>query len=350
MTLNVAIIGCGAIARRVHAPVFKSLNTVNVSCVVDSDRSLAEALAKEQNIGKFYTTFDQALNDPEVDAVSLCTPSFTHSDMIIRAAKMGKHVLVEKPLALDVESAKEALKAVKDNNVKLCVVFNFRMVPAAQELRQKITTGQIGRIVSMIGVIHGSFPVSWTRSSWLYHYGGALDDAAPHLIDLMLWLNPSELESVSASGGDFTGNFGFISHVQVAMKFKDTSVATADISWLNDLFLSTVDIFGTSGRLSCDVRNNHYVETHGQVNSPIAEFNSVAKKSFGITKSMLTGEYFRGGLKYHKAIIEGFVKSAIDNTEPPITGEEALVRAVVSEAAKISLKTGKIINVAELLK
>lgn len=349
MSVNVAIIGCGAISRRVHIPVFKSLDNVNVSCIVDSDEQLARKVAQKQNIGTYYSSYEQALNDKNVDMVSLCTPSFTHASMIVQAAKMGKHILVEKPLALDLESGKVALKAVKDNNVKLCVVFNFRMFPASQQIRAKIQSGQIGRVVSMIGLIHSSFPVSWTRSSWLYHYGGALDDAAPHLIDLLLWLNPSELEAVSASGGDFTGNFGFISHVQVGMKFKDTSVATADISWLNDLFLSTVDIFGTSGRISCDVRNNHFVETHGQVSSPIEELNTTVKKTFNITKSMLTGEYFRGGLKYHTAIISKFTDSIRRNVEPPITGQEALLRTAVSDAAKISLKTGKAVYIDEIM-
>ena len=349
MSTNVAIIGCGAISRRVHIPAFKSLDNVNVSCVVDVDGELARKVAKEQNIGVYYSNYQQALNDKNIDLVSLCTPSFTHSEMIVQAAKMGKHILVEKPLALDLKSAKIALKAVKDNNVKLCVVFNFRMFPAAQQIKAKIRSGQIGRIVSMIGVNHGSFPVSWTRSSWLYHYGGALDDAAPHLIDLLLWLNPSELETVSALGGDFTGNFGFISHVQVAMKFKDTSVATADISWLNDLFVNTVDIFGTAGRICCDVRNNQYVENHGQVLSPFEELNSTARKTFGITKSMLSGEYFRGGLKYHKEIIQRFVESIRNNSNPPINGQEALIRIAVSEAAKISLKTGKKVYIDEIL-
>jgi predicted dehydrogenase len=349
MSLNVAIIGCGAIARRVHIPVFKSLDNVNVNCVVDADEESARRAAQEQNVGTYYTSFQQALDDKNVDLVSLCTPSFTHSDMIIQAARAGKHILVEKPLALDMKSGKAALEEVRKNNVKLCVVFNFRLFEAAKILHEKIHSGQIGRVVSMIGICHTPFPISWTRSSWLYHYGGALDDAAPHLIDLLLWLNPSQLERVSATGGDFTGNFDFISHIQVGLQFKDTSVATSDISWLNDLSLNTVDVHGTSGRLNCDIRNNHIMETHGQVTSPLDEFNSVAKKSFRITRSMLSGAYFRGGLKYHHEIISGFVNSIVNNTAPPISGEEALMRTAASEAAKMSLKTGRTVYVDELL-
>jgi predicted dehydrogenase len=201
----------------------------------------------------------------------------------------------------------------------------------------------------MIGVSHISFPVSWTRSTWLYHYGGALDDAGPHLIDLLLWLNPSELETVSAFGGDFTGDFGFISHIQVAMKFKDTSIALADISWLTDLFLSTVDVHGTAGRLYCDVRNNHYVETHGQVASPLNDFTSSARKSLSITRSMVSGEYFRGGLKYHKEIIWRFIQSIRKNADTPTNGQEALLRTAVSEAAKASLQTGKAVYINEIM-
>jgi predicted dehydrogenase len=316
---------------------------------VDSDEQLAKETAKEQRISNYYTSYEQALNDKNVDMVSLCTPSFTHSKMIIEAAKMGKHILVEKPLSLDVESGKEALQAVKENNVKLCVVFNFRLFPVAKEMHNRIQSGQLGRIVSMLGIIHTPFPVGWTRSSWLYHYGGALDDAAPHMIDLLLWLNPSELESVSAAGGDFTGDFNFISHVQVAMQFKDTSIITADISWLNDLSLSTVNVFGTSGRLTGDIRNNHLMETHGQLISPIEEWSDTTKKTFNVTTSMLRGAYFRGGLKYHTEIISKFIDSIQNNTAPPISGEEALLRTAVSDAAKTSLKTSRKIYVKDLL-
>ena len=343
--MKVCIVGCGAVARRAHIPIFQSLAGVQVASVVDTNGELVRKVSREYGIKKYYTDYKQALNDEEVELVSICTPSFTHAEMIIQASRMGKHILVEKPLAIDLEKGRAALKAVRDSGVKLCVVFNYRMVSAVQQVYKKIRLGKIGRIVSMVGISHTSFPSSWTRSRWLYHYGGALDDFGPHLIDLLLWLNPSKVEVVSALGGDFTNDFGFISHIQVNMKFQDASVAVADISWLTDLFLVNLDIHGTAGRLSCDVKNNYHNETHGQILSPFDEMASTTRKSLKMVKSVLSGRFFRGGLAYHPQIIREYIQSIKKGADPPISGENALLATAVSTAAKQSLKTGKAIFV-----
>jgi predicted dehydrogenase len=200
----------------------------------------------------------------------------------------------------------------------------------------------------MTGVAHTSFPILWTRSTWLYGHGGAIDDFGPHLIDLLLWLNPSDLESVSASGGDLTGDFGFVSHIQVAMKFADNSIAVALMSWVAEVLVFAIDIDGTAGRLSCDARNNHLAETHGQIVSPIDEFFSTGRKSANIIRSVLSGKYFRGNLSYHEEIIRDFLRSIEMEAPPPVSGEEALLPIVVSQAAKMSLDNGKTVYARDI--
>jgi len=347
--MKVCIIGCGAVARRMHIPVFQSLPDVQVVSVVDTNEELAKNVSKEFGVGKYYTDYKKALNSDDVDLVSICTPSFVHADMITYASEMGKNILVEKPLTIDLEEGKRALEAVKANGVQICVVFNYRSVSVAQQVHREIQLGQIGRIVSMVGTAHTPFPSSWTSGRWLYHEGGALDDFGPHLIDMLLWLNPSRLESVSAQGGDFTGGFDFISHIQVTMKFKDTSLAVADISWLNDSFLFNFDVHGTAGRISCDVRNGNWRETHGQVSSPIDDLTRTARNSIKMITSIITGAYFRGGITYHSRIIGDYVKSIRTKTRPPVSGEEALLVTAVSAAAKQSIKTRRTIFIDEIL-
>lgn len=347
--MKVCIIGCGAVARRMHLPVFQSLSGVQVVSVVDNNEELAKDVAKEFRVGEYYTDYKKALNVGDVDLVSICTPSFTHAEMITYASEMGKNILVEKPLTIDLEEGKRALEAVKTNKVQLCVVFNYRSVPVAQQVHNELKQGQIGRIVSMVGTAHTPFPSSWTGGRWLYHEGGALDDFGPHLIDMLLWLNPSRLESVTAQGGDFTGGFNFISHIQVTMKFKDTSLALADISWLNDSFLFNFDVHGTAGRIICDVRNGRWHETHGQVASPLADLTRTARESVSMMKSIVTGAYFRGGILHHSHIIGDFVKSIQMKTPPPVTGEEALLVTAVSAAAKQSIKTHKTVFIDEIM-
>jgi predicted dehydrogenase len=347
--MKVCIIGCGAVARRMHIPVFKSLPDIEVVSVVDNYEELAKDVSHEFGIGKYYTDYKKALNDDDIDLVSICTPSFTHADIIIYAAQLGKNILVEKPLTVDLEEGKRALEVVKANNVQLCVVFNYRGVEVAQKVHEELRNNKIGRVVSMVGTAHTPFPSCWTSGRWLYHEGGALDDFGPHLIDMLLWLNPSKVESVTAQGGDFTGYFDFISHIQVGMKFKDKSLALADISWLNDAFLFNYDIHGTAGRIVCDVRNNHWFETHGQVSSPLTDLKRTIGESFGMISSIASGKYFRGGVLHHSKIIGEYVKSIHSKSRPPVTGDEALLVTAVSTAAKRSLKTHTTVFIDEIL-
>ena len=347
--MKVCIIGCGAVARRMHIPVFQSLPDVEVVSVVDNYEELAKDVSHEFGIGKYYTDYKKALNADDIDLVSICTPSFTHADMIIYAAKLGKNILVEKPLTVDLEEGKRALEAVKANGVQFCVVFNYRSVDVAQQVHKELQQSKIGRIVSMVGTAHTPFPSSWTSGRWLYHEGGALDDFGPHLIDMLLWLNPSRLESVSAQGGDFTGGFNFISHIQVSMKFKDKSLALADISWLNDSFLFNFDVHGTAGRIACDVRNGRWFKTHGQVSSPLSDLTRTVRDSVNMMASIVSGKYFRGGITYHSRNIGGFVDAIKTKSRPPVTGDEALLVTAVSAAAKQSLKTKRTMFIDEIL-
>jgi len=347
--MKVCVVGCGAVARRMHIPVFQSIPHVEVVSVVDSYEQLAKGVSKEFGISKYYTDYKRALNETDVDIVSVCTPSFTHADIITYAAKLGKHIIAEKPLTIDLEEGKKVLETVKANGVQLGVVFNYRSVDVAQKMHETLKQRKLGRIVSMIGVAHTPCPSSWTNGRWLYHEGGALDDFGPHLIDMLLWSNPSTLESVSAQGGDFTGYFNFISHIQVSMKFKDTSLALADISWLNDAFLFNLDVYGTSGRIACDVRGGRYYTTYGQVSSPLTDMNRTFKDSTKLMASIVSGKYFKGGVTYHFRNISEFISAVRTGGRPPVTGDEALMVTAVSAAAKQSFKTHKTIYMDELI-
>jgi predicted dehydrogenase len=347
--MKVCIIGCGAVARRMHIPVFQSLPDMEVVSVVDNYEQLAKDVSKEFNVGKYYTDYKKALNETDADLVSICTPSFTHAEIIMYAAKLGKHILVEKPLTVDLEEGKKALEVVKANRVQLGVVFNYRNVDVAQQVHETLEQRKLGRIVSMVGVAHTPCPSSWTSGRWLYHEGGALDDFGPHLIDMLLWSNPSTIKSVSAQGGDFTGGFDFISHIQVSMMFKDKSLALADISWLNDSFLFNLDIHGTAGRIVCDVRNDRWYKIHGQVSSPLSELRRTLHDSMSMMTSIISGKYFRGGITYHSRSISAFIDSIKTKSRPPVSGDEALLVTSVSTAAKRSIREKRTVFIDELL-
>ncbi len=347
--MRVGVIGCGAIARKAHLPALKSINNIDVWAVSDINRRVAERVAKKFNVPNIYTDYKELLKDDSIKTVIICTPSFSHAEIAIESARAGKHILVEKPLAMNIKEAVEIIKATKDNNVKLCCVFNYRYFPAVQNAKEKISSGSLGNIVSMYGVAHTHFPISWTRSTWLYHKGGALDDFGPHLIDMICWLNGSEVKEVYAMGGDFLRTMNFINYIQILMRFENRSLSIADISWLTGPFLFTINVHGTGGHLNLDVRYNHLEEIHG-VPTPLDDLRSFKRKMITIAKDIISKAFFKGALAFYKQIYEDFFFSIEKGGEPPISGEEGLRVTAISEAAKISIKEKRPIYLKDLIK
>jgi len=345
--LRVGIIGCGAIARRGHLPAFKAIKNVEVDSVADIDKDTALRVSKEFNIPKYYLDYKEILNDPSIDLVSICTPTPTHCQIILEAAQSGKHILVEKPLCLTVEEGRKILKAVKENDVKLCVVKNFRYFPAVKKTLERIKRGYLGRLVSIQASALTPFPVVWTRATWLYHKLGVLADFAPHLIDLILLFADSEVTRVNAFGGDFLNTVDFINYAQIQMEFKNGTLATADLSWLTGTSISCINIHGTGGHIFLDVRNNYFYELHG-IPTPIDDFKSFSQKFFKTVKGVLSKELLIGQLGFYFPLIKEFIKSIEENRKSPITPEEAFKVVQVLDAARLSLEKKSVIKVGDI--
>ncbi|MEM2868493.1 MAG: Gfo/Idh/MocA family oxidoreductase, partial [Candidatus Bathyarchaeia archaeon] len=325
--MRVGVIGCGAIAQRAHLPTFTSLENVELYAVADINKNIAKRVAKKFKVKKYFKNYKDLLEEPSIDLVSICTPSQLHAQMIIDSAKAGKHILVEKPLALSVKEALSALRAVKENNVKLCVAQNYRYFPAIKDVKKSILEGKLGRIVSILGQANTPIPLKWTASNWLYHEGGCVDDFAPHLIDGICWLCNSQVNKVVAFGGDFIGNMNCINYVQIVMYFDNKTIATANITWLTPYILS-MNINGTAGNINLDLRFNNFVIYHDFLD-PLNEFKNSFKKLFSSIKASLSGELFIGALSFYKNLIGDFINAIENNGKSPISGDEVLQTVVV---------------------
>jgi len=138
--LNVAVMGLGWWGR-IIVPLVKTSSRLRVVKVVDPDPKAA-AFAQEQGVP--LATFDEALKDPNVQGVVLCTPHTLHTDQIIRAANAKKHVFCEKPLAMSRADVLRSVKACNDNGVKLAVGHEKRFEPPIQEAMRLVKSGELG--------------------------------------------------------------------------------------------------------------------------------------------------------------------------------------------------------------
>lgn len=346
--MRVAVIGAGAIARRGHLPALKKLDGVEVRAVVDADEDLAKKVAREFNVPHWFSSCEEALERECLDLVDICTPPTVRLPMIEAAAAAGKHVLVEKPLALSVQEGIRICEVASTYGVKLNVVTNYRYFPTVLRAKRRISGQRIGRIVTMHSLGCGGFPSDQTRSTWLYNEGGVLFDFGPHVVDLLLWFARAPVTRVAAFGGDLTGgDMGFPTFAQLLIEFENGLVATVDLSWVTGIFRFTVEVRGTGGHICLDVRNDASLELRC-FHTPIDDARAFFRRVLGISKGVVDGTYFSGALLFYPVLIKKFIDSIRSGSRPPSPGEQGLAVVAVLEAAQKSIREGRPVFLEEL--
>jgi len=347
--MKVGIIGAGAVVRRGHLPTYGAIPQVKVAGIADINEGLARKVAEEFRIPKYYSNYKELLKDDSLELIDICTPPQTHKVLIKEAAQCGKHILVEKPLALSLRDALEIQEVVSKNGVKLCTAHQWRYFSAALKVKERLSKGYLSKIVTVHGVGLVPFPTHWTLNTWPYHKGGALYDFGPHLIDMILWLKDFvPIRRVYASGGDFTrGNMDFINYAVINIEFEDGSIATADISWVTGIMLKfTLDIYGTAGNMFLDVRNNVFSETHG-FPTPFDDIKYFFKKMWRVGTGVISGNYFKGANLGYKLLISSFIQSINEKGKIPVSVEQAVIVNAILEAARASINQRSPIQLEE---
>lgn len=345
--MRVGVVGAGAIATKAHIPALSSLEGVEVAGLADADLSKANALAKKYKIAKTYKDYKDLLRE-EIDIVIICAPSSLHARIAVDALVEGKHVLVEKPLAMTVSEADQIRDQAKNTKLKVGVVFNYRYYPAVSMALAKIREGRVGHVTSIVGVSHTRPPMmGWAPSAWFYSEGGVIDDFGPHLFDLTTLIANSDPLRVTAVGRDMAGSMGCVNQAQVFTEFKNGISAMSDVSWMVGTRRVNSTIYGTGGDMFLDVICNFTRETHGEV-TPMDDLRYLLGRSSSITKLARSGRLFFGALYYHRTLIQEFIAS-IERNQPPSPGLDDGVRVVqICQAARISAAEGRCVSIDDL--
>ena len=196
--INVALIGHKFMGRAhthaiTDAPIFFDLGVEIVKKTICSPEKEIVEVSKRYGWQNYAYDWQDVIADKEIDSVSICAPSKFHAVIAIAAAKAGKHVFCEKPLALNMEDAEAMVKAVEDNDVINMIGFNFRRVPALCLAKQMIEDGTLGKIYHCRIVwqqdflTEPRFPIAWRLQRSLAGYG-THGDLGAHLIDIARFL------------------------------------------------------------------------------------------------------------------------------------------------------------------
>ena len=267
------VIGAG-LWGEAHAEVYATHPWAELAAVCDSDRSRAERVAKRFGAPRVYTDYREMVKDPGVDAVAVATPDFAHRDPVVAAAKAGKHVHSEKPLATSREDAEAIAAAVRASGVTYMVDFHARWNPPFAIARKNIEEGTLGRIMSAYFRLNDTISVptsmlSWaSRSSILWFLGS-------HTVDTLRFLLADEVERVySVSRAEVLRERGIDAPdlYQSVLEFRSGVVATIENNWIvpdtnpavNDF---KVNILGSRGMINMDLTNNQLFERYLETTS-----------------------------------------------------------------------------------
>lgn len=217
--IRFGLLGCGRIAK-LHSDLLGNnrIKGATLAAVCDLVRARADVIATEYGVGAHYD-IDDFLARKDIDAVTLLTPSGMRSDHVIACAKAGKHVVVEKPMALRLQDADDMIRACDEAGVKLFVVKQNRFNVPVLKAREALEAGRFGKLVL------GTVRVRWCRDqtyydqdswrgTWAYD-GGVLTNQASHYIDMLEWFF-----------GDVISVHARATTALVRIEAEDTAVAT----------------------------------------------------------------------------------------------------------------------------
>lgn len=200
--LRVGIIGCGRISV-MHLVSAKKLEMAELVACCDIKREVAEKVAEKYGITA-YTDYTEMFEKENLDAVHILLPHNLHTDVSIAAFDYGINVISEKPMDVNYEKAEYAVKYAKDKNLLYGVIFQCRYNNSSKLVKEAITSGKLGKIVSASSILTWSRPDSYYlesdwKGTWDKEGGGVVIDQAIHSIDLVNWIVDSPVKSISAS-------------------------------------------------------------------------------------------------------------------------------------------------------
>jgi predicted dehydrogenase len=243
--LRFAVVGCGHIGQA-HIRALRQLeDRAELVAVADVVPERAAAFAKDYGVDAI-SCLEETLARPDIDAVTLGTPSGLHGDQLIKALEAGKHVIVEKPLDVSVDVAKRMLEAERRSDRTAMVVSQMRYAPASQAVHNAARSGAFGNLTS------GTVTMPWWRSqsyydsgdwrgTWAMDGGGALMNQAIHVIDLFRWFLGTPVEVYAWSGQ--------LAHERIEVEDTAVAVVRFENGALGTVHGSTAAYPGASRRI-----------------------------------------------------------------------------------------------------
>ena len=330
-SINVGIVGVGRIGK-LHINNLMQIPSVNIVAITDPFMDVDWASSREL---KIVPNAQAIFSDPKIDAVFILSPSTLHAEQIIQAAKAGKHIFCEKPIALDPLRIQEALEVVAAASVKMQIGFNRRFDPNFKHLKDVYKAGDIGDLymVKIIARDPSPPPAEYVKSS-----GGIFLDMTIHDFDMVRYLSDSEVLEVYAVGSVLIdpaiGEAGDIDTAITTMTLENGALAVIDNS--------REAVYGYDQR----------IELFGSKGSITAENNTATRSVMMTANGTLTERPLDFFLERYqdsfRLEVNEFFEAISGNGKITADGEAGLVSILIGLAAKKSLDKNRPVTISEI--
>ncbi len=302
--LRWGLIGCGDISRKRVAPALRDLAECELVAVNRARAELARQFAEEFGAKRWYSDWRELIADDEIDAVYIATPVYLHAEQTVAAAEAGKHVLCEKPMAMNTSECDRMIAACEANGVKLCIAYYRHFYPVIHRAKEIIASGEIGQpVIAQINAFERFNPQPGEDRHWFVTReqsgGGPMMDFGCHRIEVLMNIF-----------GPIRSTTSVVGSVLFDREVEDTAIATfafevglrATLTVTHAAFESqdTLDIFGSEGSIHIPALNR------GQMRIRTAEGERE--------------ETHPPHANIHQPLIEDFTRAVLDDREPKVGG------------------------------
>lgn len=333
-TINVCLIGTGR-AGMIHAINFNSaIQNARLIALCDPSAENLNSAQGQLNCPLTYNDYREALKNSDIDAVVIVTPTKYHKEIAIAAAKMKKHILCEKPMAMDEVECQEMIDAAKENNVKLQVGFMRRFDANFLHAKEIVMAGEIGDVVMVKSLTRGpSTPKPWMFDTSIS--AGPIGEVNSHDLDTLRWYAESEVKSIYAIGGNFRSPEmaaqypDYYDTVSMSLVFENNVIGAIDgAQFVRYAYDARAEIVGTQGCILIGDQHKYSVVT--------------ATRNGKVTReSMNSWTYL-----FREAYVnedQSFINSILNDTEPEVTGYDGKMAVNLVKSGLTSLLEKRIV-------
>ena len=320
--VSIGVIGCGRIAQVRHLPEYACNSDAHIAAVCSLNKERAASIGSQYG-ARVYSSYEELLADPDIDAVSVCTSNTSHCEISVKALRSGKHVLCEKPMATTLDECELMISAANETGKHLMIAHNQRFAQAHIEAKELIAQGAIGKILTFRTAFCHKGPESWTidpDDNWFFDKSraafGVMADLGVHKIDLLHFLTGRRITGIHAAIGTFDKSSSDGRRIDLddnavcICKMDDGAIGTLTVSWT---------CYGREENSTVLYGTNGVMRIYDDPVSPLIIEHKDGNRTVRQTEKIATNE-----TQTKSGVIDSWIRSLTTGNQPEIPAEESL--------------------------